>query len=227
MDIGFKNELLGVLELLDVNEDNHWTTDGRPRLEIVSQLMKLEVKRRMVQAVAPDFTREVPTLPKPEVEEPKKELETYESQEVKTNEIDGVEDTIDFAKVPNTKALNTKSLDERQEEIDELTKILNQDRVRLDQIIRNIKKTEELRDTKIAEMRTEFPPLSQADATRMHVESQLKQRMARAEMSRRLQEMTGFNVLNAKSPLDAAMSARKSTRMSQINVRDGANGADK
>lgn len=57
-------ELLTALAQLDPLEDEHWTTDGVPRLDNLATMLGVPtVTRAQLRAVAPEFTRENPKLP--------------------------------------------------------------------------------------------------------------------------------------------------------------------
>lgn len=56
-------ELFDKLKTLDVNNDDHWTTQGLPRVEVLG----IEgLTRKVVTEAAPTFTRENPVLPQTE-----------------------------------------------------------------------------------------------------------------------------------------------------------------
>ena len=57
--------IIEALQALDLANDAHWTAEGRPAMAALNDLVGEEVTRREVDAVAPDFTREQPTLPAP------------------------------------------------------------------------------------------------------------------------------------------------------------------
>lgn len=67
-------EITAALATLDPLDDSHWTTDGAPRLDVVSARVGGTVTRQQVRAVAPEFSRDRLDLPgaKPAAAEPPK-----------------------------------------------------------------------------------------------------------------------------------------------------------
>jgi hypothetical protein len=51
------------LASLDPLDDTHWTTDGAPRLEVLTAKLGFAVTRQQARAAAPEFSRERPTVP--------------------------------------------------------------------------------------------------------------------------------------------------------------------
>ena len=51
-------EILEALNQLDATNDEHWTQEGLPKLDVVSAILDQEVKRKEVTDAAPDFNRE-------------------------------------------------------------------------------------------------------------------------------------------------------------------------
>jgi hypothetical protein len=45
------------LALLDVNNDGHWTAEGLPRLDALSEIAGENIKREQLNEVAPEFSR--------------------------------------------------------------------------------------------------------------------------------------------------------------------------
>jgi len=59
-----KTEILMGLSKLDVKNDDHWTSNGSPRMDVVQQLVGNDtLTRKMVTDAAPQFSRENPDLP--------------------------------------------------------------------------------------------------------------------------------------------------------------------
>lgn len=55
-----KQKIIEALGKLDVNNDNHWTNDGLPKLEALKFSVGSNVTRDQVNEVAPGYTREHP-----------------------------------------------------------------------------------------------------------------------------------------------------------------------
>lgn len=53
-----KNKLIKALQQLDANDDNHWTADGSPRIDVLKELIGTPtLSRAEVDIVAPGFNR--------------------------------------------------------------------------------------------------------------------------------------------------------------------------
>ena len=54
------------LEKLDTSNDDHWTADGMPRVDVVAELIgNTDLKRIDITSAAPDFTRDAPLKSEP------------------------------------------------------------------------------------------------------------------------------------------------------------------
>lgn len=60
-------QIIDALGTLDVEEDDHWTEDGAPRLDVLNDLLPAVTRQQIVKA-APRFTRKNPILPDLEAE---------------------------------------------------------------------------------------------------------------------------------------------------------------
>lgn len=56
-------QLPSALANLDQLNDAHWTSDGAPRLDVLAKLVGAPVTRQQIRDIAPEFTRERPTVP--------------------------------------------------------------------------------------------------------------------------------------------------------------------
>jgi hypothetical protein len=66
------------LSLLDSNDNDHWTADGLPKIDVVSSLAEIKgLKRGDITKAAPTFTRENPSFEAPALAEG----DTYEEDE--------------------------------------------------------------------------------------------------------------------------------------------------
>lgn len=59
-----------VLVQLVVGEESHWTAEGLPRVDVISQLVGAAVTREQITDAAPLFTRQNPSLDQPQAVEP-------------------------------------------------------------------------------------------------------------------------------------------------------------
>lgn len=55
--------LLDALAALDTTNDDHWTADGLPRIDPLTEMVGISIQRQSVTAIAPEFTRANPVLP--------------------------------------------------------------------------------------------------------------------------------------------------------------------
>lgn len=52
-------DMLKALAKLDPSNDDHWTADGAPRIEVVENYLEAKTSRKEIIAAAPTFTREI------------------------------------------------------------------------------------------------------------------------------------------------------------------------
>lgn len=50
-------DIKSALEMLDIKDDSHWTTDGLPRLDVVGDLVGIDVTRQDINKIAKGFSR--------------------------------------------------------------------------------------------------------------------------------------------------------------------------
>jgi hypothetical protein len=70
-----KLKILDALRQLDPDNDEHWTTQGQPRLDVVGDILDATVTRAEVTAAAPEFSRDAARIP---ASEPESEPEPVE-----------------------------------------------------------------------------------------------------------------------------------------------------
>lgn len=112
------------LAKLDIDNDDHWTTEGLPRLDVMKDLVGVAVSRADITAAAKGFSRKTPNLEneKPELtgsgeqadEEASTVAETQDgetTEETETEEVTKVEEGSDEA-VEAEVAAARKNLDE-------------------------------------------------------------------------------------------------------------------
>lgn len=86
------SNIVRALRKLDVSNDDHWTGEGLPRLDVVAELTKQKnVTRSEVNAAAPYFTRENPLF---KLEDATGELTKAADEEVQPEEIDETPDSV-------------------------------------------------------------------------------------------------------------------------------------
>jgi len=72
--------IFNALKTLDPEDDDHWTTDGAPRLDVLEPLLPAVTRRHLLQA-APLFNRKNPVLPDLEAERAAAEEAMREAKE--------------------------------------------------------------------------------------------------------------------------------------------------
>jgi hypothetical protein len=58
-------KIIQALGKLDQKDDSHWTSDGAPRVDVLSKMVGEELTRAAIVGAAPDFTRATLKLPEP------------------------------------------------------------------------------------------------------------------------------------------------------------------
>jgi hypothetical protein len=146
-----KSKILDALVALDVDNDDHWTAEGLPRLDVMKGLCGGgAVTRTEVTAANPEFTREVmranteePETEEPETEEP--ETEEPETEEPETEEVTE-EETVAASL---DKAVVQKELDEARDELNKAKRRYDKAVLTMDTIIEQ--EAEEFGDRPLAE----------------------------------------------------------------------------
>lgn len=65
MDTKLKTAIIAALGSLDVDNDEHWTTDGLPRMDTIEDIVKQDLSRADITAAAKGFNRKNTELGKP------------------------------------------------------------------------------------------------------------------------------------------------------------------
>lgn len=221
-------EILEAVRGLDPKNDEHWTTDGMPRLDAVENLLGGDVSRKSVTNAAPNYTRAVaselvdapqdgePPVDEPPVEsdapetvqqspEPTAEAETTTAAEPdKDASVDNAEASGDpFVDAGNDDPLAEGPGDEEAEydaRIEEARVYADDLRTALEQGRLELLRAEQSLAEAIQAKNDAFPPLSPAAAI---------QQFQRSEQAKRAR-MHGLG--GSSSPLDAAMNARRKAR---------------
>lgn len=117
------NQILESLSLLDPTEDEHWTQEGLPRLDMVGE----GVTRKEIQAVAPLFNRKSSVLPEAEPELTPAEVKKTLEEELldvqkRTNDAKAAIEAARQAKIDAEKALYDAQMALEQIRYDEKAK---------------------------------------------------------------------------------------------------------
>lgn len=196
-----------ILSQLDPLDDDQWTSDGAPKVEVVMSLLGEKVTRQDIVNSQPDFNREKAGKPAETTDE-KKDPEVIDEDlgdpvpvntPVEFNEAEflswlaGV-DKEDLEQVSADLKKELDSLASRQEALKNAASAIKtaQGHVKL-------------------RIKSEFQNSSDADSTRAYIESQTKARAERMGLRASVLKGLRLSELEGRSPLDAAM-ARKTQR---------------
>jgi len=190
--MGVEITIQDALRFLDPEDDNNWTQDGLPRMDIMERLLdNKDLNRQDVTDADPEFCREKARAMREELKDGLQERKQEDAQET--------------AQVVET----TVSLDEeiaqltiKREAVDKEIRTLQNRRDRLEQVRA---KTHNAKADTVA--RQEF------------VASQTKLRGERAQRGRLIMQVVGKDAINPKSRLDQAMARKTKRGMTRPPVR--------
>lgn len=146
-----KKQLGDALETLNPENDNHWTTDGAPKLEALETIMGEKVKRADVTKMFPLFTREVS-----QDNAAIAKVEVVEAPVVETDVGDALHDAVDLAE-----------------------EALNLARKNLDSATISLGITQEHYANALKARDDAYPPLTNTENIREFLDEQHRQRIAR------------------------------------------------
>lgn len=125
--------ILNGLAQLNVENDEHWTTEGLPRLDILKDLTGTQITRDMLNSAAKGFTRSNPTLPTAVVpfvnnsEQPSNVLENINTEftqfQTEVTNLSPLEQKIKHLQEEQSKA--NVALSEARKHLDEVNKHLD------------------------------------------------------------------------------------------------------
>lgn len=231
-------QIIDALAKLDVNNDNHWTADGLPRLDTIKALAENPgITRDMVTLAMPGFNRYSPTKPaQPAVQQqvvaspvspswPSVAQETpallpepviEQVQTVVTEAVAQAEQLM-VDVVQSTSEVIDQVLDSLENQIAKQIKLVDQAREAKDKAIIEFEQQRRKLDTLIEQRPRVDNHKDNAQAIQDYLESQRRTLMERAERMRMIKE-SGVNLkeltANLRAPIDAAMS-RKNSRGAQ------------
>jgi hypothetical protein len=213
-------EILEAVKSLDPANDEHWTSDGLPRLDAVENLLGAGVTRKQVTNAAPDFNRGhaqslVDDAHDEETAGPTDEdPDNADAPEDADTEADplslGDQDETDDASAADDEDDDTDPLAEGPgDELDDLDDAVNKAQERVDMIRQGLEKGKVMLGDAEADLQkavdaknAAFPPLSQAEAI---------QQFQRNELAKRA-EARGITVSSAPSTLTDALRSRRKVR---------------
>lgn len=225
--------IIEALKDLDPLNDDHWTADGAPRIEVVaSSVGDFKVKRKDIIDAAPNFDRTHP-FESEEVPEPSSDEQESEepSLEIKEDEKDILEELVteieqeehvDVSPFDSTEALRSF--------LKHLKTITKEDAANFVGVVRNelILAGKELENAQVRARTVKKmldyakshalvvdPNTSDAQAIRDYINSQNEARLKRVTRSNAVLKGIRLKDLLPKSPIDNAMASRKPARGSQ------------
>jgi hypothetical protein len=201
-----KMNIADALDELDLDNDEHWTSDGLPRLDAVEEYLGRKTTRKEVKEAAPHFTRDNPQLA--QVIDP----ETQGDVEVAGPSPMVGEDTAQAgeaipAPIPAADGAKGEDLRPESQKLDEAANDLTVEIAKLQAERSRLQAAASQAHT--IEAKDRDPQANQKELMR-YISSQKDQRMARAQERQRVKELLGQAPASGGfSPLDQALNARK------------------
>lgn len=204
-----KEKILAALAELDPLDDDQWTADGAPLVEVVARFTgDFSIKRQDIINASPDFNREkLKTVEEPEVEvqvEPELEEMSVPSREMSITEFQVWLRTVPKEDLEETELNLKQQHDEIGAEIQNLQELQK----RISQVVSITR----------SRIKESFPNSPDADAIRSFIESQTKAREQRVTRRMTILQNIRPEELDSRAPIDSAMS-RKSKRGTGRPVR--------
>lgn len=203
-----EKKILSALMKLDVFNDDHWTVDGAPKIEVISNEVGRVVKRQEIINLAPDLSRE-----------------TYEKFLTNHSEVSSGEDSsteellthvmLSFKEFTNSVgSISTSELEEVELSLKQQNdKISSQIRELQEFQVQVVKAISMVRER----LKEAFPNSTNSNAIREFIDSQNAARAAKADRRNQILKVIKPDELDFRSPLDLAMS-RKTKRGTQRPV---------
>lgn len=197
--------ILDALKNLDTLDNDHWTKEGDPRIDVVSSLLGRTVTRQEIIDASPKFNRENP-LPQEEgsVAPERNSLRDFLSGEITDRNF--------------TKFL----VDIPSDELESTTEILS---MMLEDTLERIRQGEALKmelkrciGLTNARIRREIPDMTNQDAIRAYIQSEAHSRGVRFQKTKEIAELIDLKNIDPRAPIDAAM-ARRTARGTKRPVR--------
>jgi hypothetical protein len=204
------NAIREALAQMDPLDDDQWTSDGAPKVDVVKDLLGDDVTRQQIVDAAPHFNKGNPELDdepeKPEVQEEDagdedidhEKIAQYLDQDPLTQE-----EFRDYLKdVPigtlealrDTLQLQLKSADEAVNTAQEM-----QRRIKIALSFTSVR------------LSTEKPDKTNAEALRDFIKSQQEQRAKRFDFTRQVASQIDINSLDPRAPIDRALGKKRKT----------------
>lgn len=194
------------LDELDIDNDEHWTSDGLPRLDAVEDYLGRKVTRKEVKAAAPHFTKDNPQLDQIIYPETQGDAEVAGPSPVVGEDTAPAEEA---APAPIPAADEAKGVDLRPESqrLDEAANDITVEIAKLEAKRGRLQALASQAHT--IEAKDQDPHANQKELMR-YISSQKDQRMAKAQERQRIKELLGqAPATGGFSQLDQALNARK------------------
>lgn len=213
-----KEAILEALGKLDAKNDDHWTADGSPRIDVVKTLLGEDIDRNGIIIAAPSFNRKsaasAPETP-PAQTPPGGVVTPPDEPPAGADDVPGKSDEqlrnealtkLQSADQETKDAARAEAIKAREERFERL-KVLNERKAELDaehdaihselaQIERFLEKLD--------------PPMSTGETIQAYLESSKAAKLKRAEEVQKLRALAiDQRSLSVKSPLDAAMAGKR------------------
>ena len=213
-----KAQIVAALDELDIDNDNHWTGDGDPRLEAVSEFLNGEkVTRAQVKDAAPHFTRTNPELAEivdtqPTAAQP--QVPTAPEAPAATAPVpEAAAGAAPTDPVPEDAAKPAEGGPELSEG-ERLEAEAQEMRTEIDRMKAKLSAKEQEAARAFAKEEKALDPHQDQKDRMAYIRKQQENRAARAEASKELRAALGLTHPNlaktiGRSPIDAAMMARK------------------
>lgn len=210
------DDIKAALAKLDPANDEHWTTDGLPRLDAIEALVGSAVARKDITNAAPEFTRGVAQSVVDEARDEETAGPTDEDDPLGDGAASADPQSPGSAQPPEGDASNadegndfeTAEADpaERKAALDAKIEQLENELIDFDAGMAKARAYREDLETRVTRLRDlrqqEFPPMSPAEAIQAYQQRELEKRAAaRGAMS-----------ALTKSPLDQSLTARRRPR---------------
>lgn len=187
-----RNKIMQALLELDPLDDDHWTSDGAPKVEAVSAIVNEKITRQDIVEAAPAFDRS-----------------RAGKSEQKTESVDTNSRQYDAARYASWLATRPR------EDLEHIMTGLNEDLSRIASAQEKLRDESSQIKQAIAQVKLRirdlFPNSSNSDATREYIESQTRNRAERIGIRNSVLDNLSSEELRGRSPLDEAM-ARRPTR---------------
>lgn len=208
------SQIVEALALLEVENDEHWTADGLPRVDVVTGLLGEEVSRKQITEAALEFSRENTTLPgigegvtvtEPDPPKEPENVDTPGSEEPKVEEVESETPVEPEEEIDEETAEALEEIDKKNARIDEIDawiKSLEVEKKELRDEIYN------LRDSLGLVLTPSSPRENQVNIQKAIAASRAT-RQERAARVKKVMAALAPGDLDPRSPLDAAMGHKR------------------